>query len=89
MNPPYNERIRQEWLSAENVTGDIYDNTAIKNKIADWWLSKWDEKIAEVEGLKEECKNPDCWKNNCDIVSHIKNILYNKAITDVLDILKK
>ncbi len=78
------EKIKQEFLKAENVTGDIYDAAAIKNSIADWWLDRFshllasrDKEILEgVEGMKKGVPSKK-WGDS----SRYKG--YNHALSDV------
>lgn len=57
----WQEREREEWIKADDVTGEVYDINAIKNSIANYWI----ERIAHhrkqvreeiVEGWKEPNK---------------------------------
>lgn len=79
------EELRDEWLKAD-ATGDIYETTAIKNHIADWWLSKLSQReatrekelVEAIEKMKDDMKGWELTTARNDALDDVLRFINNK-----------
>ena len=93
--PEWMKGLREDFLNAD-VTGNIMDVTAIKNSIADWWLSKFSTTIQKeierersqlLQEIEESVKGLNHFQFNEFGIETDNSEGYNKARGEILEII--